>query len=425
MNNNYLSANFILNPLLEIKGYPELQDTLTEEKLNKEELHKETLVKIKEGKLFLLAGQQKTLLINDTIRSFLEQFVTANNLDIVSKQFAAEVHASVPEVLPTVGKFLEDMLWEGVIIPIDRLEEALAYKEAAKEERKNVFPVDSTIEGYKIIKTIAKKNNFDLYLAEDLANQRQVAIKTLYLAPEDVQKSVAYRKQLLKQEFGLLQEVSGHPNVCEYVSMKIDEEHAFGVMEYIEGQDLGSYLKKNTVDLAEKTVLIQQLFDGMAHVHACGIVHGDLHKSNFIVNTAGKIKVFDFDLSNHRELQEGERLRVGGVYKYFPPEKIRKNSFHYIKEPADYLSEVYQVGIIAYYILYERLPFTALSWSILAEKIKKEKPVFDLQLANGEAVPLPLIALLEKALAKKPKKRFKSIKSLSKKWAKATLNSSS
>ncbi len=408
-----LSANYILNPLLEIKGYADLQATLCKE----DELNKKTILKLKKGKRFLLVGRKKDMLINDTIHSFLTQFTTANTLGVVSKHFAKKAKASVAEVLPTVDRFLEDMLCQGMLIPIETLEEVLAFK-ASNITRSLVFPIGSTIKDYKIIKLIAEKRHFDLYLAEQLSTKQQVAIKTLYLPPEEVATELAFRKKLLRQEFRLLQEVSGSPNICQFIATEIEEDYAFGVMEYLEGQGLGAYLKKNQLSLVQKITLIQQVFDAVAYVHACGIVHGDIHKSNFFVNADGTLKLFDFDLANHDQLQEGEIERIGGVFKYFPPEKIRKNSFNYIKAKADFRSEVYQVGIVAYYILYERLPFKALSWRALAKKIKKEQPVFEQYLSNQQEIPLPFIALLEKALSKKPKDRFKSVNSLRKKWAK-------
>ena len=409
-----LSANYILNPLLEIKGYADLQATLCKE----DDLNKDTISKLKKGKRFLLVGRKKDMLINDIIYSFLTQFITSNTLGVVSKHFAKKMKASVAEVLPTVDRFLEDMLCQGILIPIETLEEVLTFK-ASETTRSLVFPIGSIIKEYKILELIAEKKNFDLYLAEQLSTKRQVAIKTLYLPPEELETELKFRKKLLRQEFKLLQEVSGSTNVCEFISIEVDGNYAFGVMEYLEGQSLGNYIKKNQLNLSQKIALIQQVFDAVAYVHACGIVHGDIHKSNFLVNANGTIKLFDFDLANHVQLQKKEIERIGGVFKYFPPEKIRKNSFNYIKEKADYRSEVYQVGLIAYYILYERLPFKALSWRTLAKKIKKEQPVFEQCLSNQQEIPQPFIALLEKALSKKPKNRLKSVNSLHKKWVKA------
>ena len=406
-----LSENYILNPLIEIKGYQDLKDTLCEE----DDLNATALFKLKKGELFLLTSIRKSLLINPTIKLFLSFFETTNTLATVSEHIAKEAQATVGEVLPTVQKFFDDMLFQGVLIPETQLEEALQHKLATEVDRPLVFPIGSTIEGYTILDILFEQRSFDLYLAEDLRTKQQVVVKTLFVF-NATEKEVTYRTKLLRQEFNLLKEVKGHPNICKYIGSYFNQQYAFGVMEYIKGQSLERYLRTKQPTLKERIHLIQQVFDAVAHVHQCGIVHGDIHKKNFLITESGQIKLFDFDLANHHKLQKNEIKRKGGVYGYFPPEKIRKNSFHYIKGKADYRSEVYQTAIIAYFLLYERLPFKALTWQELAKKIKKEQPLFNNQLANKEVIPLPLIAILERALAKKPKQRFKSAITLGRKW---------
>lgn len=409
----HTSENYILNPLLTIKGYQALKDTLSQEN----DLNAATLRKIKKGQLFVLTTPRKELLINPTIKSFLDCFQTPCTLATVTTHIAQTANASVQAVLPTATNFLDDMLRQGILIEHKDLAEVLAYK-ATKKDRALVFSIGTIIQGYKILEVIAEKKNFDLYLAEQLATQQQVVLKTLYLPKEEMEEELAYKKALLRQEFGLLRELQGPPNMCAYIDIQIAQDYAFGVMEYIDGQTLKSFLKENQPNLSTRLAFIQQVFDAIAHVHTCGIVHGDIHKSNFLITAEQQIKLFDFDLANHHQLQKNEIKRKGGVYQYFPPEKIRKNTFSYMKAKADYRSEVYQAALIAYYLLYERLPFKALTWQALAKKIKKEAPVFDKQTATQETIPLPLIAILERALSKKPKQRFKSGITLARKWAK-------
>jgi len=414
-----LTENYILNPLLDIQGYKELKKTLH----NKEDDLSEPIVKkIKKGKLFLLKGRTKSLLINDSIKTFLTLFKNATSLETASQSFAQTYHTSKEKVLPTLDKFLYDMRYQGIIVGLEEYQELLQLKEdSSQQERLPVFPIGSTVQQYRIVDLIAFKPKFDIYLAHNLKNQQTVVLKTLYFPEEENKWEKKEKNIILRQEFQLLNEVSGHPNICQYLDFYKNGKQAFGVMEYIKGWTLKSYLKKQQPNLQQKILLIQQLFDALAHVHKCGIVHGDIHKSNFLINEQHQIKLFDFDLANHHKLRKKELERRGGVFKYFPPEKIRKNCFEFMKAKADYRSEVYQIAIVAYYILYGQLPFKALTWRQLAKKIKKELPVFTVHTPKQETIPSVFIQLLKRSLSKQPTNRYKSAKVLAKKWKQAQM----
>ncbi len=409
-----LSDNYILNPLLHIKGYQELKGNLRKN----DTLAKPTIKKIKEGKLFLLSGRFKDYLINDTIHTFLSCFLESNTLEEASTSFSQKLSVQPKEAQPTINGFFKNMLHQGILISMSEYEEAIQYKmESAATERTAILAIGTKLKDFQIKKVIAIKPKFDIYLAKHKKTKQKVVIKTALLDKTELEKwERRERKAILRQEFQLLKEVAGHPNICQFIKYHKNNGQPFGVMEFIDGLTLGSYLRKKQPSLQEKMLVIQQMFEAIGHVHSCGIVHGDLHKSNFLINKKGQVKLFDFDLANHHDLQEGEIKRMGGVYKYFPPEKIRKNSFYYIKAKADYRSEVYQVAVIAYYLLYERLPFKALSWRQLVKKIKKETPTFDATTPNGEPITKGHLAILNKALSKKPEDRYASGIVLAQKW---------
>lgn len=412
--------HYILNPFIEIKGYKELKGRLNE---NKNELAAPIIKKIKKGKRFLLSSRIKEVLINDTIKTFLSYFVTSNTLSNVSHSFAKAHNTSSEKVLPTLERFLDDMLYQGIIVPLSKQEELLQIKKENEQvERQLAYPIGSIVKNYQVKEIISEKPKFDIYLANHLPKQQPVILKTLYLSKKLSKEKRKDRKAVLKQEFQLLKEVSGHQNICQFIDYFKYKGQAVGVMEYINGWTLKKYLQNQQPDLQQKSIIIQQLFDAVAHVHSCGILHGDIHNSNFLINKQHIVKLFDFDLANHEQLQKKEVQRVGGVFKYFPPERIRKNTFDYIKDKATYRSEVYQVAVVAYYVLYERLPFKALTWRKLAKIIKKEPPIFTVHTPKQETIPATFIKVLQKALSKKPKDRYKSAISLSKKWRKVTSN---
>ena len=133
------------------------------------------------------------------------------------------------------------------------------------------------------------------------------------------------------------------------------------------------------------------------------MLHGDIHLNNFLVHPTNlHVKLIDFDLANHAQPKRGEIVHEGGIHEYIAPEKINPNSFDLFEEPADYRSEVFQLGIILYAIFFGKLPFEALTWQELTEKIRFSEPSF----ATDMPVPMPIINLIKKSLAKNPKDRF-------------------
>ena len=156
------------------------------------------------------------------------------------------------------------------------------------------------------------------------------------------------------------------------------------------------------------------------------------------MDSLGKPYLIDFGLSNHVEIAGNEVIRKGGVYLYLPPERISDQAFKIInQERADIVSEIYQIGVLIYLILYHQFPFEALTWSDVSEKILNELPVFPLHIDQGkrdheklddnsemsprEALPSGIIELLQKLLEKDPQKRPQSFSALLAEWKKAIL----
>ena len=159
-------------------------------------------------------------------------------------------------------------------------------------------------------------------------------------------------------------------------------------------------------------------------MHQKKILHGDIHASNFLIKNDLTVKLIDFDLANREHLLRHEILHEGGVHEFIAPEKIAINAFEMVKERSDYRSEVYQLGVIFYILVFRDLPFKALSWHELALKIINDEPnyIFENSRKNiaetslNEEIPSIIIDFLKKCLSKNPQNRFENAGVALKKW---------
>jgi hypothetical protein len=156
------------------------------------------------------------------------------------------------------------------------------------------------------------------------------------------------------QERAILMSVS-HPNVVRVLDLVVEGETLAIVMELIPGPDLRRHLRdRGTVAPAVAVRLTGQLLDGMAAVHAAGIIHRDIKPENLLLDTSGDqlvVKLTDFGVAR---LSYGASLTklsgVIGTPEYMAPELAE----HETATPA---VDVYSAGIVLYELLYGRTPF--------------------------------------------------------------------
>ena len=407
-----MSKHYEVEPKFVLSDCYEILDTQRSagyrKKLSK--IEDENVTKVLNNEMFILYNRQRDtpLLITPVIKQFLEEFRAPIEVPEVTHKFADEIGVHPKKIAPRIVKFLNDMLYRGILIPeedADKVRDEIAAE--------NIGAVGKMLDNYRITKELVIKSKVELWLAEDTQHDnRPCVLKVLALPVHIKNKKRKSKLRSFRQEFDLLDELQGHPAVCSLYEFVKDDRAPFAVMEYINGVSLRRWLKHNQLFVADKIKLIRQAFSVMAHVHDRKILHGDLHSSNFMIEADGTLRLIDFDLSNHKKLRKAEIHREGGVHEYMPPERIKDSAFGLSDGRADYRSEVFQIGVIAYFILYGKLPFKAFSWKQLAAKIRTEHPEFPAVTADGEIIPDFIIDIIKKAMAKCRKERYKNAKKL-------------
>jgi hypothetical protein len=198
------------------------------------------------------------------------------------------------------------------------------------------------------------------------------------------------------QESSILTSVD-HPNVAKVLDLVVEGDTLGIVMELVEGRDLRHYLRiRRTLPPAEAVRLACQLLQGLAAVHAAGIVHRDVKPENVLISTArgqADLKLTDFGVSR---LSYGASLTkmtsLIGTPEYMAPELADHDS----ATPA---ADLYSAGVVLYEMLAGRTPFAGgHPLAVLRRQVEQPPPPIP-------GAPAELWAQIESLLAKDPRSR--------------------
>jgi predicted Ser/Thr protein kinase len=207
---------------------------------------------------------------------------------------------------------------------------------------------------YRIVGRLGKGGMGEVYRADDLKLGQPVALKFL---PEAVDRDPARLTQL-HTEVRLARQVS-HPNVCRVYDIGEHAGHTFLSMEYVDGEDLASLLRRIGRFPQDRAIEVaRQICAGLAAAHDRGVVHRDLKPANVMLDGSGRIRITDFGLAG----ASGESLRAG-TPAYMAPEQLAGGDV----TPR---SDVYSLGLVLYELFTGR---RALEGSNLAELIARRE----------------------------------------------------
>src|SRR5207244_7814893 len=134
-------------------------------------------------------------------------------------------------------------------------------------------------ERYRIIGRLGRGGMGEVYRADDLKLGQPVALKFLprALASDPV------RRERFFSEVRITRQLS-HPNICRVYDIAAFDGQHFLSMEYIDGEDLASLLKRIRYLSNEKGLeIIRQLVAGLAAAHERGVLHRDLKPANIMI----------------------------------------------------------------------------------------------------------------------------------------------
>jgi hypothetical protein len=196
-------------------------------------------------------------------------------------------------------------------------------------------PGDVLDERYRIVALLGKGGMGEVYRADDLKLGQPVALKFL---PREVFDSSAIER--LYGEVRLGRKIS-HPNVCRLYDIGEWKGNHFVTMEYIDGEDLASLLRRiGQLPRGKAVELAQNICAGLAAAHGIGVVHRDLKPANIMIDGRGNAIITDFGLAALAEELEGRR-EMAGTPEYMAPEQLHGGE-------VTHKSDLYSLGLILY-----------------------------------------------------------------------------
>ncbi len=221
-------------------------------------------------------------------------------------------------------------------------------------------------------------------------------------------KSVEKRKvKDFEREFSFLKALQNSSISPAAYSFRIKENYVYFSQEFVEGLSLPQFTRRKKRSPKKLVLSIAgKIAEAFKEIHLRNIVHGDIHPSNIIVTSGNTIKIIDFGLALNTELDKDELVNFGGAYFFMPPERIRKTTFNKFTHKPDFYSDVFQIGIVLFMLLYNEYPFNGITWEELASEVKEKQIAFPEVSHFNFLIPKWLKDVIEKCVAKKAKQRF-------------------
>lgn len=200
---------------------------------------------------------------------------------------------------------------------------------------------------YRVIEMLGRGGMGEVYRAEDQRLGVSVALK--FLPPDLAADPIALAR--LRDEVKLARRVS-HPNVCRVHDMGMEAGQPFITMEYVDGEDLATLLRRIGRVAGERAIEIaREITSGLAASHAAGILHRDLKPANVMLDRNGQTRVTDFGLAITGE--EARRTNeIAGTPAYMSPEQLNG-------EGPSVRSDLYALGLLLYELLTGKRAFQA------------------------------------------------------------------
>jgi serine/threonine-protein kinase len=234
-----------------------------------------------------------------------------------------------------------------------------------------------------------------VFLARDLKLDRPVAIKVL---PPELAVRPELRERFLRETRTAA--AFSHPNIVSVHSVEETGNLLFFVMSYVEGETLAQRVaRQGPLPVADATRLIQEVAWALSYAHGRGVVHRDVKPDNILLErSTGRALVMDFGIA--RSVAASGLTQMGetvGTPHFMSPEQAAGDA-------VDGRSDLYSLGVVAYFAVTGRLPFDAdTAQGIMVAHISRAAPPVA---GFRPDLPAALAAAIDRSLAKAPADRF-------------------
>ncbi len=259
--------------------------------------------------------------------------------------------------------------------------------------------VDATLGGYRLLEVLGRGGMATTYLAERLADGREVALKVPHESGDPL-----FRSRFVRE--GRLGQALHHPRLVRIFEAGEEAGRAFLAMERIPGRTLRAEIDQRSERMSVRRVLeiVGDIAEGLDYAHTKGVVHRDLKPANIMLKPDGSLKVMDFGIARFDD-QPG--LTAAGYFfgspLYAAPEQAKEGE-------TDHRADLYSLGVIFFELLEGKPPFVSESVFRVLEMHRDDT------LPDPSSLPAPpppeVWKIVVKLLAKDPKDRFATAQEL-------------
>ncbi|MCP4446767.1 MAG: protein kinase [Myxococcales bacterium] len=261
-------------------------------------------------------------------------------------------------------------------------------------------------ERYEVTAKLGQGGMGAVYEARHTVIGKRVALKVLLDKHAERDQSVAR----LKQEARLASSI-GHKNIVDITDFGTTETgRTFVVMEYLDGESLGSLISKDgRLDSLRAIRIAQQIASALGAAHAKGIVHRDIKPENIFVmrrDDEDFVKVLDFGISKSL-VSDDEDVRltqtgmVLGTPLYMSPEQAQGD------DNLDHRIDIYALGVILYEAITGEVPFRGKNYLNILTQVISDEPKQASEYVPG--LDHNLESVICKAMAKDREERYQSM----------------
>lgn len=252
-------------------------------------------------------------------------------------------------------------------------------------------------ERFKLIKLLGHGALREVWLAADLALNRNVAIKIVSPA-----KANEHFLKILAEEARITAAIS-HPNVIIVYDVGRYEDQFYIVFQFIPGKNLSNLIEKKTLSIKQCTSIALDLAYAVQYAHSKNIIHRDIKPHNVIIESyTEKVILGDFSISERivDNSQNSVKFRISGTPSFMPPEQFTGYN-------VDKHSDIYALGSTFYYMFAGQMPYKTCDISELISKKMHESPENPRNIRKE--IPKEISDLIMKMMAPYSKDRPKSM----------------
>jgi serine/threonine protein kinase len=249
---------------------------------------------------------------------------------------------------------------------------------------------------YHLLRLLGKGGMAEVYLAHDEEMDREVAVKVVSGTNED------YLERFMREVAAI--DMLTHDHILPAYDYDSEGPWRYLVTLYAPYGTLSDLLEPGPLPLNRALEILEQVAEGLQFAHDHGIIHRDIKPSNILLRDAHYAYLADFGLAKSVE-GSGHLTQTGillGTPEYMAPDLS--------EGPATISSDIYALGIVLYQMVTGRLPFVAETPIAVYWKQIREQPSAPSQ--HHPDLPPAIDAVILRALKKKPRLRFQSVREL-------------